>query len=66
MRIRLLSLVIVLCAMPLISPAGEKADNPFKKAKIGDYLVYKMTTSVNGKEVEQSKKQTVTAKTKRS
>jgi hypothetical protein len=62
MRIRLLSLVIVFCAMPLISPAGEKADNPFKKAKIGDYVVYKVTTSANGKEVEQSKKQTVTAK----
>ena len=62
MRIRLLSLVIVFCAMPLISPAGEKADNPFKKAKIGDYVVYKMTTSANGKEVEQSMKKTVTAK----
>jgi hypothetical protein len=62
MRIRLLSLVIVFCAMPLISPAGEKADNPFKKAKIGDYVVYKMTMSVNGMDNEVSIKHTVTAK----
>src|SRR4051794_23419464 len=63
MRFHWFSLVLILCALPLISPAGEKkADNPFKKAKIGDYVVYKMTTSANGKAVEQSRKQTVTAK----
>src|ERR1017187_9934054 len=62
MRFRLLSLVIVLCAMPVISPAGEKADNPLKKAKIGDYAVYKHTLSVNGKDTETSIKHTVAAK----
>ena len=40
--------------MPLVSPAGENAGNPFKKAKIGDYVTYKMTTSANNKEALQS------------
>ncbi len=62
MRFHLLSLVIVLCAMPLISPAGEKADNPLKKAKIGDYVVYKGTSSADGKDTEVLMKSTVIAK----
>ena len=62
MRFHWFALVLVLCAIPLVSPAGEKAENPFKKAKIGDYVAYKVTTSANGKEVEQSMKKTVTAK----
>src|ERR1017187_3679159 len=64
MRFHWFSLVIVLCAMPLISPAGEKkADNPFKTAKIGDYIAYKVTSSVDGKDIGMfSIKRTVTAK----
>ena len=43
MRFFWFSLVFALCAMPLISPAGEKADNPFKKAKVGDYVITQCT-----------------------
>ena len=49
---RFLSLVIVLSALPLMSLAGEKADNPLKNAKIGDYAVYTNTASENGKDAE--------------
>jgi hypothetical protein len=55
-------LVIVFCAMPLTSPAGEKADNPLKKAKIGDYVAYKMIATLDGKDKEVSVKSTVSAK----
>lgn len=58
---RFLSLVIVLCALPLMSRAGEKADNPLKNAKVGDYAVYTNTTSENGKDTLSSVKKTVIA-----
>lgn len=60
---RFLSLVVLLCAMPLMSPAGDKkVENPFKKAKIGDHVMYKITSSVNGKDDEIIAGHTVTAK----
>jgi hypothetical protein len=63
MRLHLVSLVFVVCALPLISPAGEKADHPLKKAKIGDYAVYTNTASENGKDSESvTVKKTVVAR----
>ena len=46
--------------MPLASQGQDKIDNPFKNAKVGDYLAYKMTTTAKGKEFEMTVKQTVT------
>ena len=51
----------VVFLMPLASQGGDKVDNPFKNAKVGDYASYKMTTSVMGKDIEVTMKQTVTA-----
>jgi hypothetical protein len=65
MRFHWFSLVIVICAMPLVSPAGEPADHPFKKAKIGDYVLYKATTSFNGMDREMIVKHTVSAKSEK-
>ena len=62
MRIRLLSVVMIVCVAPLAAPAQEKMENPYKNAKIGDYVGYKMTTSAAGKDFEMSMKQTVSAK----
>ena len=61
MRFLLLSFVIVLGALPLMSPAGEKADHPLKKAKVGDYVVYTNTTSEKGVTESTSVKKTVVA-----
>jgi hypothetical protein len=40
----------------------EKMENPYSTAKVGDFVAYKMTTSVMGKDIELTTKQTVTAK----
>jgi hypothetical protein len=61
MRIRLLAFALIVCLAPLAA-AQEKGDNPFKKAKVGDYVAYKMTTSVMGKDLAMDMKQTVSAK----
>jgi hypothetical protein len=62
MRIRLLAFALIVCLAPLAAPAQEKGDNPFKTAKVGDYVAYKMTTSVMGKDLAMDMKQTVSAK----
>src|SRR5437763_15556775 len=62
MRTRWLLFVAIACAAPLTASAGgDKNDNPFKKAKVGDFLAYKMTTSIGGNNIEASMKQTITA-----
>lgn len=61
MRTRWLCLVVIAFAAPLTASGGDKNDNPFKKAKVGDYLAYKMKTSVMGNNIEATMKQTVTA-----
>jgi hypothetical protein len=62
MRIHLLAFALIVCLVPLAAPAQEKADNPFKKAKVGDFLAYKMTTTFGGKDIAMEMKQTVSAK----
>lgn len=62
MRYCLLPLAIVACLVTSASHGQEKGDNPFKTAKVGDFVAYKMTTSVVGKDIEISMKQTVVAK----
>jgi hypothetical protein len=61
MRARLLVFAVAVFLMPVVSQGQDKDDNPFKKAKVGDYLLFKMSTSVMGKDVEMTMKQTVTA-----
>ena len=60
MRTRWLCLVVIAFAAPLTASGGDKDDNPFKKAKVGDYLAYKMKTSIGGNNIEATMKQTVT------
>jgi hypothetical protein len=62
MRARWLLFVAIACAVPLTaSGGGDKNENPFKKAKVGDFLSYKMATTVKGTAIEATMKQTVTA-----
>jgi hypothetical protein len=49
-------LTLLLCLVPTALPAAE--DNPFKKAKIGDWVEYKMT----GPNVEGKTRMTIVAK----
>jgi hypothetical protein len=62
MRIRLFPFAVVFLFAPMASSGQEKGDNPYKEAKVGDYVAFKMTTSVMGKDIEMTMKQTVTAK----
>ncbi len=62
MRISLLPFAIFAFLATSVSQGQEKDENPFKKAKVGDFVAYKMTTSVAGKDIEITMKQTVTAK----
>jgi hypothetical protein len=60
MRARLFAVVLALVAAPFAFAADE--ENPYKKAKVGDFATYKMTTKVAGLNIEGSVTQSVTAK----
>ncbi|MBO0698143.1 MAG: hypothetical protein J2P46_07100 [Zavarzinella sp.] len=60
MKVRLFAPLLALAVAPFALGADE--ENPYKKAKVGDYATYKMTTKVMGLNVEGSVTQTVTAK----
>jgi hypothetical protein len=60
MNVRLLAAAVALVFAPFASAADE--ENPYKKAKIGDFAAYKMTTKVAGLNIEGTVTQTVTAK----
>jgi hypothetical protein len=60
MSIRLLVLAMVAVA-PLAARAAEE-ENPYKKAKVGDYATYKMTTKIGNMTLEGTATQSVTAK----
>jgi hypothetical protein len=59
---RFLSAALVLVFVPLTVRAGDAKENPFKKAKVGDWVSYKTIASFGGNELEGSTKQTVSAK----
>ena len=61
MKSRLFAVAVALVAAPFICAAEE--ENPYKKAKVGDFATYKMTTKIAGMNVEGTVTQTVTAKT---
>jgi len=60
MKTRLFACLLALAAAPCASGADE--ENPYKKAKVGDFAAYKMTTKVGGFNVEGTVTQTVAAK----
>jgi hypothetical protein len=51
---------LAVCLLPAARGADE--ENPFKKAKVGDYAEYKMTTSSMGRDFEGKTKMTIIAK----
>src|SRR5438105_14941960 len=61
MTTRLLAAVLAAAAT---APAARAADddNPYKKAKVGDYVVYKMNTKLGDFAIAGTVTQTVTAK----
>jgi hypothetical protein len=60
MNLRLLAAALTLAAAPVAFAADD--ENPYKKAKVGDFSTYKMTTKVPGGSVEGTMTQEVTAK----
>ena len=54
----------IVVAVSLMSSAwSADAENPFKKAKVGDWVEYKIVNKAGGMNMDGSQKQTVTAKT---
>ncbi|HZZ77665.1 MAG TPA: hypothetical protein VFE62_04045 [Gemmataceae bacterium] len=62
MRSRLLAFLVIVALFPLAAPAQGTKENPYKNAKVGDYVSYRMSTSAGGKEFNIDIKQIVTAK----
>jgi uncharacterized protein YpmS len=60
MKARLFAAVLVLVAAPFAVAAEE--ENPYKKAKVGDFATFKMVTKVAGLNIEGTVTQSVTAK----
>jgi hypothetical protein len=60
MNLRLLAAALALAAAPVAFAADD--ENPYKKAKVGDFSTYKMTTKVAGANIEGTMTQEVTAK----
>src|SRR5205823_14907269 len=60
MKARLFAVVLTLIAASYAIAVDE--ENPYKKAKVGDFATYKMTTKVAGLNIEGIVTQTVTAK----
>jgi hypothetical protein len=58
MKRRLWFVALVLC----LTVAASAADNPYKNAKVGDWVEYTMTTSAMGHDMQMVTKQTVIAK----
>lgn len=60
MRRQFQCIALMLAFVPIVSATGE--ENPYKKAKVGDYATYTMTTKVAGMSLEGTITQTVSAK----
>lgn len=65
MKLRLLLVVLAVGFTSQVGRVEEKGDNPFRKAKVGDYVTYKMTTKIMDKAIDGTMKQIVTAKSDR-
>jgi hypothetical protein len=62
MKLRLLLVVFAVSFTSQVGRVQESGDNPFRKAKVGDYVTYKMTTKIMDKAIDGTMKQLVTAK----
>ena len=62
MNARLFAAVLAVALAPFVARAADE-ENPYKKAKVGDYATYKMTTKLMGLNLEGTITQTVTGKT---
>jgi hypothetical protein len=60
MNLRLFAAALALAVAPVAFAADD--ENPYKKAKVGDFATYKMTTKIGGLNVEGVVTQEVTAK----
>jgi len=61
MKVRLFAAVLAIAAAPFVARAADE-ENPYKKAKVGDFANYKMTTKVMGLNIEGTVTQTVVDK----
>ena len=62
MKLRLPCAAVVFCLAVLSAPAQDKDANPFRNAKVGDFVAYKMTTKVMDKAIEGTMRQSVSEK----
>src|SRR5262245_20383504 len=63
MSVRLLSITLAALLVPgFAAVAQDKDEHPFKKAKVGDWASYTVTTTVMGQEFKGTTKVVVTAK----
>src|SRR5262245_57824374 len=51
MKARLFAAVLAIAVAPFVARAADE-ENPYKKAKVGDFATYKMTTKAMGFNVE--------------
>ena len=58
MKARLIAAVLAIAVAPFVARAADE-ENPYKKAKVGDFATYKMTTKAMGFNVEGTVTQTV-------
>jgi hypothetical protein len=56
-------LVVAAICFLAINAVRAEEENPYKKAKVGDWVEYSMKSKVGGNDMEMSTKQTVTNKT---
>jgi len=61
MRSRIAILLVSLCLCTFVRGADE--ENPYARAKVGDWVAYKMSTKMAGHDMTMEQKQTVTKKT---
>ena len=60
-----LKLGVILVGLCLLAGLRAEEDNPFKKAKVGDWVSYTMKVEMPGTVIEAEMKQIVTAKTEK-
>ena len=64
MRVQLIA-VCLLAGLAAATSRGAEQENPFKNAKVGDWVAYTMTTKVMDKNIDGKVKMTVTGKEER-
>ncbi len=62
MKLRLLLVAVAVCFSAQVGRVQEKGENPFRNAKVGEYVTYKLITKIMDNAVEGTMKQTLSAK----